>query len=482
MAKFIELTYQAHYDRAKEHYGKTIRGTFTDEPGTFYDHEVWGGADSVHPPYGFKWKDRPLDHAHPNLHGLIGTISWTADLIHHFRGRRGYDLRPRLFDLVRAGESNRKLCYDFTSLISDLFAESWCEQIGTWCGDRNIAYSGHYNEGVNGGDYYRQIGPQQVPAMDILGDHGVEMKDLMALPRKVATVARMKGRDRTLSETYSDTSWDFNLHDKTRDADLLTVLGINTHASIDYTYSFRSIRKHTTNPAGFVQASNWDDNHHFADHVTRFCQMSDAGESAVDVAIVYGAHAALSGQLVDHVANDQLEKDTDNVFKMMMSAQIESDIIFDTGLPEGEVRDGKLHYPGASYRTLILANVGHLRREHAEILIDFVKSGGNLVVFKRLPLHSPEGEDLSDLWAELVEPRKIEQLRDVEHIEFEPADEEPLEKLPGGDHASAGLSQLPHVARCAADRAGRGVVSTAATRWWSTPACRSGSRWTSAKR
>ena len=417
VAKFVELTYQAHYDRCSEHYGKTIRGTFTDEPGTFYDHAIKGGLDTVHSRHGFPWKDQPLNHDHPNLHGLIGTISWTADLFHHFRDRRGYDLRPRLLDLVRAGDEHRKLCYDFTSLLSDLFAESWCEQIADWCGQRNVAYSGHYNEGVNGGDYYRQIGPQQVPAMDILGDHGVEMKDLMALPRKVASVARMKGRPRTLSETYSDTSWDFNLHDKTRDADLLTVLGINTHASIDYTYSFRSIRKHTTNPAGFVQASNWGYNHHFADHVTRLCQMTAAGESAVDLAIVYGSHAALSGALVDHVANDQLEKDTDNVFKMLMSAQIESDIIFDTGLPEGKVSDGTLQYPGATYRTLILANVPRLRREHATILVDFVNSGGHLVVFKQLPLETPEGEDLSDLWSPLVEPRKIEQLRDVESLE-----------------------------------------------------------------
>ncbi len=274
--------------------------------------------------------------------------------------------------------------------------------------------------------------------MDILGDHGVEMKDLMALPRKVASVARMKGRPRTLSETYSDTSWDFNLHDKTRDADLLTVLGINTHASIDYTYSFRSIRKHTTNPAGFVQASNWGYNRHFADHVTRLCQMTAAGDSAVDVAIVFGSHAALSGALVDHVANDQLEKDTDNVFKMLMSAQIESDIIFDTGLPEGEVRDGKLCYPGASYRTLILASVPRMRREHAAILVKFVQSGGHLVAVKRLPLQTPKGGDLSDLWAQLVEPTRIEQLRDVEQIEFEPVEE----NLPGA------LTLVPDFMRC----------------------------------
>jgi len=110
VAKFIELCYDAHYQRVPEHYGNTVRGYFTDEPGTFYDHEIIGGEDSVHPRHGFAWKDQPLEHDHPNLSGLCGTVSWTADLLHHFQDRYGYDLQPRLFDLVRAGDAERRTC------------------------------------------------------------------------------------------------------------------------------------------------------------------------------------------------------------------------------------------------------------------------------------------------------------------------------------------------------------------------------------
>ncbi|MFA9477944.1 glycosyl hydrolase [Phycisphaerales bacterium AB-hyl4] len=419
VAKFIELCYEAHYQRVSEHFGNTIRGYFTDEPGIRYDHDIFGGGDhlALHR-VGFPWKDEPREHAHANLHGVCGSVPWTADLFHHFRERRGYDLRPHLIDLLRAGDEQRKVCYDYYSLVSDLFAESWCEQIGQWCGERKVAYTGHYCEGVNGGDYYRQVKPQQVPGMDILGDHGVQMKDLMALPRKIASIGRMQNRDRILSETYSDTSWDFNLHDKIRDADLLTVLGINIHASIDYTYSFRSIRKHTTNPAGFFQASNWNYNKHFADHVTRLCQMTCAGESSVDTAIVYGSHAALSDALIDHVANDQLEKATDKAFRMLMAAQIESDIIYDTGLPDGKVEAGELVYPKARYKTLLLANLPFMRKEHAELLVDFVRTGGELVVLSRFPLRAPDGEDITAVWQQLADPGRIDTAREIERLDM----------------------------------------------------------------
>ena len=416
VAKFIELCHEAHYAKVGEHFGQTIKGFFTDEPGVHYDLEAFGGTEAIHTPgIGFKWKDKPKAHDHPDLHGFCGSVPWSADLLYEFRHRRGYDLRPRVLDLMRLGEGNRKLAYDYYSLVSDLFAENWCEQIGEWCGQRGVAYSGHYGENVNGGDYYRQVKPMQVPGMDILGDHGAQMKDLMTLPRKIASVARMQGRERVLSEMYSDTSWDFNIHDKIRDADLMTVLGINTHASIDYTYSFRSIRKHTTNPAGFFQASNWDYNHHFADHVTRLCLMTAAGESTVSTAIVFGSHAALSNTLMDAAANAQLEKECDKTFRLLMAAQIESDVIFDTGLPEGSVEDGELIYPGAKYRTLLLAGVPMMREEHARVLVEFVKSGGTLVVLNTFPRMTPTGGDLTAVWRELTDPDRIDAASDVEH-------------------------------------------------------------------
>lgn len=401
VAKYIELVYEGHYRAAPQYFGSTMPGFFTDEPGVWYDFQIKGGRDelNIKPYVPSQREDGFRDN--PMLHGFTRSVPWTRDLLSLFKERWGYDLRPRLTELVKGKTADRKVCYEYFLLISDRFADCYAGQIGAWCGRHTVAFSGHWGEGVDSGDYYRQVKPQQTPGIDLLGNLGA-VENLITLPRTVATIARMQGRPRVLAETYGVTPWNFELAHKIQVADLLTVLGINLHAPIDYAYSFRSFRKHTSNPPGFYQASNWSYQRFFSDHTARFCRALTAGRSAVRAGVLYGTAAAVSNTVPDPQANAELDKDMKRAFLALINAQIEADVIPETGLPEGRWQDGRLIYPGATYDTLALPYMTILHEDTVRRLVRFVQGGGTLLIFGRIPDFDPRGRSLDAAWRMLT--------------------------------------------------------------------------------
>lgn len=412
VAKYIELVYEGHYRAAPQYFGRTMPGFFTDEPGVWYDFEVKGGREElkINPVADNRRQEGFADN--PMLHGFTRSVPWTRDLLALFRERWGYDLRPHLTELAKGKAADRKVCYEYFLLISDRFADCYAGQIGAWCGRHQVAFSGHWGEGAFAGDYYRQVKPQQTPGIDLLGGLGA-VENSITLPRTVATIARMQGRPRVLAETYGVTPWNFELAHKIQVADLLTVLGINLHAPIDYAYSFRSFRKHTSNPPGFYQASNWQYQRFFSDHTARFCQALSAGRSAVCVGLLYASSAAVSNTISDPQANAQLEHDLKRTFLDLINAQIETDVVPETGLPEGRWQNGRLIYPGATYDTLGLPYLTILQEDLVRRLVRFVQGGGTLLIFGRIPDLDPRGRSLAAAWRVLTGGKAVAETTEI---------------------------------------------------------------------
>ncbi len=397
VAKYIELVYQGHYDAVPNEFGKTVPGFFTDEPEHWYDFTISGGR-SIIKPDGHRLHAVPhLEEEfadNPNLYGFTVSRPWSRDFLRVFEERMGYDLRPRLGELVPNAPADRKVAHDYFKCASDLFAECYSEQIGAWCGEHNVAFSGHYGEGPWNGDHYRQTRPQQVPGMDILGGIGKGIH-LYDLARRIATVARVHDRDRVLSETHAATPLTFTLADKVRLADCLALAGINLQAPIDFAYSFRSFRKHTSNPPGFYQTSLWPYQRPYSDRVARICQITSAGKSTARIAVVYPSGEALSNGVPAPTANLALEGEFRQALWEGLQGQIEMDALYETALCEGRVRRGGLAYPRATYTTLLVPAATVLTREGLDVLGRFAKAGGRVVFYKSIPRQAPDGASLA---------------------------------------------------------------------------------------
>ncbi len=402
--KYIEMVYESHYKAAPEFFGSTMPGFFTDEPGFLYDGRIDGGRDRLQLGYDSRPGAIKEDTyaGNPALHGYYRSLPWTHDCLRQFQQRYGYDLRSKLPELTSKEGGDLRVWYDFTRLISDLFVGSYSRQISAWCESHKTAFTGHWSEGVSRGDWLGAAAQQQVPGIDILGGQSVFGK-LITLPRQIASVARMTGRSRVLAETHGVTAWDFEMADKVRLADMLTVLGVNLHAPIDHAYSFRGMRKHTKNPPGCYHAPAWQHQKHFSDRVARLCMVLSMGDAGVETAILYPSQACLLNTLRDISSNERLEQHMRTVFMMLLGAQVESDFLIESLLQQTHVAKGRLVCPGAQYHTIILTGVQVLAPETFLTLTEFVKTGGRLILFEGVPEQDQYGCPAPAVWLQLLE-------------------------------------------------------------------------------
>lgn len=107
VAKFIEYTHQQYARRFKQHMPHTMPGFFTDEP------------------------------------CLQEMLPYTSDLFEAFRKRYGYDLEPRLHELLLDVGEFRRTRYDYWRLVSERFGEAYHRQIRQWCDEHGLVYTGH---------------------------------------------------------------------------------------------------------------------------------------------------------------------------------------------------------------------------------------------------------------------------------------------------------------------------------------------------
>lgn len=396
VAAYIELVYEGHYQAVPGEFGRTVPGFFTDEPSIAYDTKISGGRSALD--FGHKRDNRVAAEAlrhpdEPNLFGFVTSLPWTKNFLHTFRERHGYDLWPRLGELADGPRGDRRVMYDYFKLISDLFAEAYCEQIGRWCSEHKVSFTGHYGEGTSQGDHYRQTAPQQVPGMDLLGDMH-RTRDTVILPKRIAAVARAHGRDRVLSETFAGLGWHHVLAERIRYTDYLALAGINLFSPIDYAYSFRSFRKHTANPPGFLQAPFWPYQKHFSDRIARLSSITSAGKAAVEAAILYPSVQVMSDALADAQRTAAAEERVTKALRDAMRLQVETDVLYETALPEARVNRGRLVYPGTRYRMVILPAISRLAADTVDILARFVKQGGTAVFLDTVPMLGPRGESL----------------------------------------------------------------------------------------
>ncbi len=401
MGKFVELVYDAHYKVAGKYFGNTIPGFFSDEPSAWFDLRIQGSCGAVK---RYAWgKDvhaELLKSKDPNLHGFYCSVPWTFNMLELFDQRYGYRLLPNLTALVRREEKDRKICYDYMKLISDRFAESYFGLLSKWCEEHHVIATGHIGEHPNQGDFYSQVGPMQVPGIDNLGGTQKLLGPELLLPKMASSLMHMNGNSRSMCEVYGVTPWDFTIAEKIKNADLLAVQGVNMIVPIDYAYSFRSVRKHTSNPPGFYQAANWKHQKGFSNHVARVCMMTSAGTSPVNTAILFSTSENLASIIHDYKLAEDQEENVKAAYLSLLNVQIESDIIFESGLDKAETGSGSLNFPGARYKYIVLPQVRILKPGTVELLARFARDGGMIFCLHEIPYLTPEGESLSALLKE----------------------------------------------------------------------------------
>lgn len=399
---FIDITYEAYKQEVGKHFGKTIRGVFTDEP-------------SVH-------------DSHCKFTAGRGWLPWSWSFPDFFQERRGYDLLDVIPYMYFNGDYSSQARHDYWWTLTERFSESYSKQLGEWCEKNGIDFTGHYLWENNMGTATRVCGAvmpnyryQQVPGIDMLNEQTNEYITV----KQCTSVANQYGRKFVLSETYGCTGWAFTFEGQKWVGDFQYVLGVNLRSQHLALYSIKGCRKRDYPPVFNYNTSWWKYNHVMEDYFSRLSSVLTEGRPIRDVLVLHPSSTAWSmvgtgpygfparGKDRDVSATNTFGHEFNAFLGKLLRAHYDFDLGDETILAEtGEIRGGNLAVNLVEYRIVVIPVIQTMLGSTFQLLSDFLEAGGKVIAVGSRPAMI-EGRP-TDLLSELYDHANMTVVLDVE--------------------------------------------------------------------
>ena len=374
--KFLEITLEPYRQRFGDHFGRTIRGVFTDEP---------------------------------HISGT-GGLPWTPDFEAQFRQRRGYELRPHLPALFVPVGPWRKVRHDFYRTAHELFVERWAQPYGRYAEQHRLEMTGHYWE--HGWPLARMVPDNmamylwmQRPGIDILFNQYAETPNAqfgnIRSVRELYSVTLQAGRPRNLCEAYGGSGWDVRFEDLRRIGDWLLVLGVNTINQHLSHASLRGARKRDYPVSFSYHADWWPLYERQARYFARLQYVLAQGRVPPAAALVLEPTTTTwiynEGTQPGPRANDIAERFT-RLLGDLERAGVEYELGSEDVLARiGTVHDGLLRVGHRVYRVVVLPpGLENLERSTWRLLVELASNGGKVFAAEADPAWI-DGEPSNDL-------------------------------------------------------------------------------------
>ncbi|MBK8881081.1 MAG: hypothetical protein IPN67_01465 [Bacteroidales bacterium] len=359
--KFIDRTMTGYEKYLGTEFGKTIPGTFTDEP-------------QIESP---------------------GGIRWTPDLFDQFQKQWNYDLKIHLPSLYEETGDWKKIRHNYTQTLLYMFIDRWSKPWYTWCEEHNMKFTGHYWEhswpGMQpGGDNMAMYAWHQLPAVDMLFNQyddtssHAQFGNVRAI-KELASAANQTGRQRKLSETYGGSGWDLTFTDMKRNGDWEYALGVNLMNQHLTYFTLAGARKYDYPPSFDYHEPWWNDYKYINDHYARLSLALSSGRQVNDILVL---EPTTSCWLYDsYVKPDKKTEEIGQIFQSFVTTLEKSQVEYDLGSENilkdlGSVSKGKLVVGQAAYsRVVIPPLTENLDIATLRLLEKFVSAGGKLIAF-----------------------------------------------------------------------------------------------------
>lgn len=352
---FLDATHEKYYERFGRHFGKGLRGFFTDEP-------------------------RLSEGAAP----------WSLTLPEKFSVRYGYDILGSLPALFLPCGDWMQVRHDFWSLVSDLFVTSFMKQIYDWCTDHGCELTGHVmmEESV----YSQMTGTAgSMPFYEYMHVPGVDWLRRMigspVVPKQVGSAAAQMGRRQALTESFALCGWNVNFEELKWIAEWQFVNGVNLVCPHLQGYTLRGLRKRDYPPSLFIQQPWWPDYTRFTDYLARLGVALAEGRPAADILLLHPMHSGWV--LYDGTNNDELQKlDADFVRASEALSGLHAQYHYgdETLLRRhGAVEGGMLRVGQCVYRAVVMPSMHTIDESTLTLLMDFSRKGGLIVSAGRFP-------------------------------------------------------------------------------------------------
>lgn len=373
VSAFIETTYEKYRQHVGDEFGETIPGIFTDEPSIADFHSVYET--------GRPW------------------VPWTDGFNSYFYEKRGYDLVEHLPFIFFDGEKSSKIRHDYWRTISDLFCEAYSKQLGDWCEENGLRFTGHYLIEHNLGIATRVSGAimphyryQQIPGIDILGEQTEEYLTV----KQCTSVANQYRKDQVLSEMYGCCGWGFTFEGQKWVGDWQFVLGVNIRCQHLSQYSLKGCRKRDFPPSFNYNTSWWKYNSITEDYFARISSAMTEGIALRDVLVIHPSSSVwsmigsnpyeyLQWEDPSLLEANKYEAQINRFIKVILGAHYDFDFGDETIMQEeGYVHNGKIHVKFADYAVVVLPYIKSLFKSTVKLLQDYMHAGGKVIALTPL--------------------------------------------------------------------------------------------------
>ncbi|MGD0583557.1 MAG: glycosyl hydrolase [Bacteroidales bacterium] len=359
--KFIELTMTGYEKYAGDEFGKTVPGTFTDEP-------------QIESP---------------------GGIRFTPDLFSEFRNRWGYDLKLFLPSLYEETGDWKRIRHNYTRTLLDMFISRWSKPWSEYCSSKNLKFTGHYweHEWPNmqpGGDNMAMYIYPQEPAIDMLFNQfndsvpHAQFGNVRSV-KELASAANQAGRNRKLSETYGGSGWDLTFADMKRNGDWEFALGINQMNQHLTFFSMEGARKYDYPPTFDYHEPWWQDYKYLNDHYARLSLALSSGKQMNDILVLEPTTSAwmYDSYVKRNSRVDEIGQSFQSFITRLEKDQVEYDLGSESIIKTlGRVSRGKLIVGDASYlKVVIPPMMENLDKQTFIFLKQFISGGGTILAF-----------------------------------------------------------------------------------------------------
>jgi hypothetical protein len=359
--KFIEVTMTGYEKAIGQEFGKTLPGTFTDEP-------------QINSP---------------------GGIRWTPDLFDVFMDQWHYDLRTQLPSLYEEVGEWKTVRHNYTQTLLRLFIDRWAIPWNEYCEQKGLKFTGHYweHEWPNmrpGGDNMAMYVYHHVPAVDMLFNQyndqspKAQFGNVRAI-KELASAANQAGRQRKLSETYGGSGWELSFTDMKRNGDWEYALGVNLMNQHLTYFTMAGARKYDYPPTFDYHEPWWNDYKYINDHYARLSLALSSGKQQNDILVI---EPTTTAWLYDsYVKRNPRQDEIGQSFQSFVTTLEKSQVEYDLGSEEiigdmGDVQGKKLTVGHASYsRVVIPPMTENINIETFKFLARFVEHGGTLIAF-----------------------------------------------------------------------------------------------------
>jgi hypothetical protein len=369
--KFIELTMTKGYEREIDEFGKTLPGSFSDEP---------------------------------NLRAAMGrgsVMRWTPDMWDAFQKRWNYDLRVNLPSLFDETGDWKKVRHDYYELLLELFVDRWGKPYSQYCEQKNLKWTGHYWEHgwpipTEGFDEAAMYILHQQPGVDMLGNRldtaglGGQFGNDRAI-RELRSAANQAGRTRTLSETYGGGGWEMKFETQKRLVDWEVVLGVNfVNQHLSY-FSLNGVRKFDYPPSFSYHEPWWNYYRLMGNYIGRISMAMSSGRQINHTLVLQPNTTAwmyYSRKTTDPTI-DQIGNGFKNFVYRLEQQHIEYDLGSESVLKTlGSAEDKLLKVGHCAYSLVVIpAEMENIDLNTFKLLKQYVANGGKVLAFRKdIPL------------------------------------------------------------------------------------------------